>query len=56
MTKQVFIEHGYTVAINFLYKGRLFQTAIKSNYKGVFSMMIEVNKRTYLNDNQNIDV
>jgi N-formylglutamate amidohydrolase len=57
MTKQVFIEHGYTVAINLPYKWSIVTNeAIKSNYKGVFSMMIEVNKRTYLNDNQNIDV
>ena len=55
-TKQVFIEHGYTVAINFPYKGSIVPSdAIKYNYKCVYSMMIEINKRTYLDDNQTID-
>ena len=50
LTIKHFKKYGYTVKINYPYSGSLTPN-IKSN--NIYSMMIEINKRVYLNNNYN---
>ena len=50
-TVSFFKKQGYTVKINYPYNGSLTPN-IKDN--NIYSMMIEINKRVYLNNNYNI--
>lgn len=57
MTKKVITEHGYSVKINYPFAGTIIPSdAYKYHDKEVYAMMIEINKRTYLKDNHEIDM
>lgn len=51
-TKEFFSEKGYTVKYNYPYKGTIIPNKYyKTNDNRVKSLMIEINKRVYLNNN-----